>query len=221
MVHCPGQNLQTSLVMGSCLLRICRNCLMTLILIIQSRCDIISTTFCLFWFVCFPVCLIVCLVAWLVVCMVVCPFIGFWLIIFHYFWITVIWIHQNCVVSLPVAYLDQCFDMSWYHADIQFNCCLNNCIIPGITFLDLPRLYFSVAFECDVSNYMHVFVGCLKLCARHKIQLDLELFCNILFAEFFLKEAGPFSQVFADLEDMNKAVSDALMESAKVIYIFG
>ena len=37
--------------------------------------------------------------------------------------------------------------------------------------------------------------------------------------EFFLKEAGPFSQVFAGLEEMNKAITTALLESSKVCEI--
>ena len=32
-----------------------------------------------------------------------------------------------------------------------------------------------------------------------------------------MKHIGPFSEVFAGLEEMNKAVSNALVQSAKVI----
>ena len=38
-------------------------------------------------------------------------------------------------------------------------------------------------------------------------------------ADYFMKEMGPFSEIFANLESMNRAVSNALVESAKV-YIF-
>ena len=34
-----------------------------------------------------------------------------------------------------------------------------------------------------------------------------------------MKEMGPFSEIFANLESMNKAVSNALVESAKVCSI--
>lgn len=34
--------------------------------------------------------------------------------------------------------------------------------------------------------------------------------------DYFMKEMGPFSQIFANLESMNQAVSNALLESAKV-----
>ena len=38
-----------------------------------------------------------------------------------------------------------------------------------------------------------------------------------------MKEMGPFSEIFANLESMNRAVSNALVESAKVyilLFIF-
>ena len=34
--------------------------------------------------------------------------------------------------------------------------------------------------------------------------------------DYFMKEMGPFSQIFANLESMNQAVSNALVESARV-----
>ena len=42
-------------------------------------------------------------------------------------------------------------------------------------------------------------------------------------ADYFMKEMGPFSEIFANLESMNRAVSNALVESAKVyilLFIF-
>ena len=35
-----------------------------------------------------------------------------------------------------------------------------------------------------------------------------------------MKEMGPFSEIFANLESMNRAVSNALVESAKVYMYF-
>ena len=39
-------------------------------------------------------------------------------------------------------------------------------------------------------------------------------------ADYFMKEMGPFSEIFANLESMNRAVSNALVESAKVYIKF-
>ena len=39
-------------------------------------------------------------------------------------------------------------------------------------------------------------------------------------ADYFMKEMGPFSEIFANLESMNRAVSNALVESAKVYMYF-
>ena len=39
------------------------------------------------------------------------------------------------------------------------------------------------------------------------------------FVDYFMKEIGPFSEIFANLENMNRAVSNALVESAKVCAI--
>ena len=38
-------------------------------------------------------------------------------------------------------------------------------------------------------------------------------------ADYFMKEMGPFSEIFANLESMNRAVSNALVESAKVYFL--
>ena len=35
-----------------------------------------------------------------------------------------------------------------------------------------------------------------------------------------MKEMGPFSDIFANLESMNRSVSNALVESAKVYILF-
>ena len=42
----------------------------------------------------------------------------------------------------------------------------------------------------------------------------------MLYVDYFMKEMGPFSEIFANLESMNKAVSNALVESAKVCSIY-
>ena len=50
-----------------------------------------------------------------------------------------------------------------------------------------------------------------------------EYFFLINSADYFMKEMGPFSEIFANLESMNRAVSNALVESAKVyilLFIF-
>ena len=39
---------------------------------------------------------------------------------------------------------------------------------------------------------------------------------SVLCLDYFMKEMGPFSEIFANLESMNRAVSNALVESAKV-----
>ena len=41
----------------------------------------------------------------------------------------------------------------------------------------------------------------------------------LLYLDYFMKEMGPFTEIFANLESMNKAVSNALVESAKVCTI--
>ena len=47
-----------------------------------------------------------------------------------------------------------------------------------------------------------------------------ECFFLINCADYFMKEMGPFSEIFANLESMNRAVSNALVESAKVYMYF-
>lgn len=44
------------------------------------------------------------------------------------------------------------------------------------------------------------------------------MYCDVClcFVDYFMKEIGPFSEIFANLENMNRAVSNALVESAKV-----
>lgn len=42
----------------------------------------------------------------------------------------------------------------------------------------------------------------------------------MLHLDYFMKEMGPFSEIFANLESMNRAVSNALVESAKVCSIY-
>ena len=46
------------------------------------------------------------------------------------------------------------------------------------------------------------------------------IFFLINCADYFMKEMGPFSEIFANLESMNRAVSNALVESAKVNMYF-
>lgn len=51
---------------------------------------------------------------------------------------------------------------------------------------------------------------------QNLFSLPFNLGVPFLFIDYFMKEMGPFSEIFANLESMNRAVSNALVESAKV-----
>ena len=55
----------------------------------------------------------------------------------------------------------------------------------------------------------------------NKLYINIFFWCSndnvlLVYLDYFMKEMGPFSEIFANLESMNRAVSNALVESAKV-----
>ena len=54
----------------------------------------------------------------------------------------------------------------------------------------------------------------------NSVLIAIILACFVLYLDYFMKEMGPFSEIFANLESMNRAVTNALVESAKVCSIY-